>query len=683
MTVDMSQFTQLFFEEASENLSDMENLLLAITVDQPDFDDLDAIFRSAHSIKGSAGTFGFHDMTHVTHELETLLDKLRKKELILTTDMVDAFLDAGDILKCQLTAHQSDETVEQSRVDDICQRLQLLAGDNTSTETTKTNEPNKTEGQTYDIHFTLDESVSLESVFAELRGIGKLHIISGAPNYLLQLSTSAKPKEIHDNFSFALDDNELSIEITNEDDIFLGATEDDQKDAPVFSLFDQEIKAVKRKSENLDPTDDSTKQQYLEQDTVNTENDSKELLGTKPKEKAAQADSSIRVNTEKVDLLINQVGELVITQAMLAQTVSNVDPVEYENLVNGMEQLERNTRDLQESVMSIRMMPISFVFGRFPRVVRDLANKLNKKIKLALVGESTELDKGLVEKLADPLTHLIRNSIDHGIELPNDRIAAGKDPQGTITLRAFHQGSNVVIHVNDDGGGLNREKILEIAEQRGLDANNNMSNQEVYKLIFSPGFSTAEKITSVSGRGVGMDVVIRNIKDMGGTVDIDSQPGQGSTISIKLPLTLAIVDGMSIAVKDQIYIIPLTFISESLQAQKKDIKTVSGESKLIKVRDEYLPLFALHKIFNIDTDITNPEEGILVLIEANGKKVALLVDELIGQHQVVLKSLECNYRKVPHISGATIMGDGRVALILDLASIVEHKPIADVLKACG
>jgi two-component system, chemotaxis family, sensor kinase CheA len=388
---------------------------------------------------------------------------------------------------------------------------------------------------------------------------------------------------------------------------------------------------------------------------------------------AASAESSIRVSIEKVDQLINLVGELVITQAMLAQSASLLDVSALEQLQNGLNQLERNTRDIQESIMSVRMLPISFVFSRFPRVVRDVAGKLNKQVELKTLGESTELDKALIEKIADPLTHLIRNSLDHGIEMPEKRIAAGKPAHGTIILNAFHQGGNIVIEVSDDGGGLNRAKILGKAKERGLPVSDSMSDEAVWMLIFEAGFSTADVITDVSGRGVGMDVVKRNIADMGGRVELSSAEGHGTRTTIRLPLTLAILDGMSVAVGGQTFILPLGSIVESLQITDEELKTVSGDGRVLRVRGEYLPLLALHEVFSISAAVTEPKKGIAVIVEAEGKKTALLVDGLLGQHQVVIKSLESNYRKVPGMSGATIMGDGTVALILDVMALSSHR----------
>ncbi|HSI46229.1 MAG TPA: chemotaxis protein CheW, partial [Methylophilus sp.] len=381
--------------------------------------------------------------------------------------------------------------------------------------------------------------------------------------------------------------------------------------------------------------------------------------------------SSIRVGIEKVDQLINLVGELVITQAMIEQRVSALDPAENEGLINSVTQLTRNTRDLQESVMSIRMMPMDFVFSRFPRMVRDLAGKLGKKVEFVTNGATTELDKSLIERIVDPLTHLVRNSVDHGIEKPEVRRELGKSENGTLTLSAAHKGGSIVIEVTDDGGGLNRDRILAKAASNGLPVNESMSDSEVYSLIFAPGFSTAEVVTDVSGRGVGMDVVKRNISAMGGNIEIRSALGYGTTISISLPLTLAILDGMSVSLGKSLYVVPLNLIVETLQPRAEDLKTVTGEGLMVHVRGEYLPIIALHALFNHPTEITTPTDGVLLILEADGKKSALFVDRLVGQQQVVIKSLETNFKRIPGVSGATIMGDGSVALILDVPAITQ------------
>ncbi|MFY3653971.1 chemotaxis protein CheW, partial [Achromobacter xylosoxidans] len=384
---------------------------------------------------------------------------------------------------------------------------------------------------------------------------------------------------------------------------------------------------------------------------------------------ADKESTSIRVGVEKVDQVINLVGELVITQAMLAQTASTLDPVLHDRLLNGMEQLERNARDLQEAVMSIRMMPMDYVFSRFPRLVRDIAGKMGKQIELQTYGRATELDKSLIERIIDPLTHLVRNSLDHGIETPEKRVAAGKDPVGQLVLSAQHNGGNIVIEVSDDGAGLNREKILKKAMAQGLPVNENSPDDEIWQLIFAPGFSTAEKVTDISGRGVGMDVVRRNIQDMGGHVQLSCEPGNGTTTRIVLPLTLAILDGMSVRVGEETFILPLNHVTESLQPTNDQIYSVAGNERVMHVRGEYLPLVEMHRVFSVSDAQTDPTQAIAVIMQAEDRRFALLVDHLIGQHQVVVKNLESNYRKVPGISAATILGDGSVALIVDVFAL--------------
>ena len=393
--------------------------------------------------------------------------------------------------------------------------------------------------------------------------------------------------------------------------------------------------------------------------------------------------STLRVSVSKVDQLINLVGELVITQAMLAQKSRELDSTANQPLLAGLADLDRNTRDLQEAVMSIRMIPMSVVFNRFPRMLRDLAAKLGKKVDLVTQGESTELDKGLVEKITDPLTHLIRNSCDHGIELPEERRAKGKSETGTITLSATHQGGSILIEVRDDGRGLSREKLLTKAREKGIDAPDSMSDAEVWGLIFAPGFSTAAEVTDVSGRGVGMDVVKKNITALGGTVEIDSAEGYGMRVSVRLPLTLAIMDGMSVRVSDEVYILPLASVIESFQIKPSDINTVAQGAQVVKVRDEYMPVIELEQIFQVPRFEQNATSPIMVVVEADGQRVALMVDELVGQQQVVIKNLESNYRKVPNVSGATILGDGKVALILDTSGLVRRSGIKVVLTGEG
>jgi two-component system chemotaxis sensor kinase CheA len=698
MSIDMSQFYQVFFDEAAEHLASMEALLLALDLDALDADQLNAVFRAAHSIKGGSGTFGFTDMAEVTHILETLLDRVRKKEITLTHEMVDAFLQADDVLRGLLEAHQNGGIADEAASKAIRVKLERLTS-NPAVDRGQKNEgraqsaPGAAAGSspafvqhTYQIRFANTRSAfpsetHLKNLLVELSNIGKIGDQQiTADTVALSLTAPTSEAKLREIFSFFLGPQQLFIEeiginSRNADEQGYGFFDEPKPvkfEDPGYGFF-IEPAAIKSEVENAQGYGFFTEvenQATLPEPVLNTRKN--EIPGRRTTDRVTAAsggESSIRVSVTKVDNLVNLVGELVITQSMLAETVSNVDPVLHERLVDGLAQLERNTRELQESVMSVRMMPISLVFSRFQRVVRDGAVKLNKKVQLKIIGEGTELDKGLIEKISDPLTHLVRNSLDHGIELPAERIAKGKDPQGTITLLAAHQGGSIVIEVSDDGAGLNRERILAKAREKGMLVSDNMSDADVWQLIYAPGFSTATEVTDVSGRGVGMDVVRKNIDAISGRIEITSLHGKGSTITIRLPLTLAILDGLSVAVGDQIYIVPLGFISESLQPDAGDIKQISGQGEVVHVRGEYLPLIALHKLFNIQPRITNPAEGILVLLEAESKKVALLVDDLVGQHQVVIKSLETNYRKVPGVSGATIMGDGRVAMIIDVGAL--------------
>ena len=683
MSIDLTQFFQVFFEEAAEHLSTMETLLLGLDVSNPSMDDLNAIFRSAHSIKGGAGTFGFNDMTEVTHVLETLLDKLRKQEMTLTDEMVSAFLEAGDVISTQLAAHRGEGEVDQNEVKAVCEKLEQLTAAHSSFEVAAVAKnpapPAAPSQENADYGFFDDEPVSPVSVQATPE-----HSKAADPGYGFFDDAPASVEATDPGYGFFEDAPAAPVQKSSAQEEAQGygfftetPVEQVARETQQGYGFFQELPAVPPvavpTSQAVTPAP-VVKEAARPAAVAAPAAEAVAPANRRATDKAAAppAESSIRVSVEKVDQLINLAGELVITQAMLAQSAQEAISEGNERLQRGLYQLERNTRDLQEAVMSIRMMPISFVFSRFPRLVRDLAGKLNKQVELKTIGENTELDKGLIEKISDPMTHLVRNSLDHGIESPEKRIAAGKDPRGTITLKASHQGGNVVIEVADDGGGLSRSRILAKAKERGLPVRDDISDQEVWALIMEPGFSTAEVVTDVSGRGVGMDVVRRNIIELGGRLELDSVEGFGSRTIIRLPLTLAILDGLSISVGSETYIIPLNAIIESLQVSTDDLKTVSGEGQLLKVRGEYLPLVKVHEVFNTQPKARGLENGIAVIVEAEGKKTALFVDELLGQHQVVIKSLESNFRKMQGISGATIMGDGRVALILDVAALISH-----------
>jgi two-component system chemotaxis sensor kinase CheA len=716
MTIDISQFFQVFFDEAEELLAEKERLLLAVDISAPDAEDLNAIFRTAHSIKGGAATFGLNDMTEVTHILESLLDKIRKGEMALTSEHVDAFLVAKDILKMQLDGHRLGTPVNQDAVGDVRMMLQSLLHEPVKTVLPTASlifHPSISQAESfsitdaskrYRIELPMVAQRDVNALAAELGLLGKISIAAlDDQRFVLTLTTNESVDDIIAICSFILDPNDLKISeaptLTAEQSAEEQAVKAKMENEQGYGFFDpieppnademsddergygffqslEQIRAGAKGARAASPVLESASgSDAARNEVINVEAEpgetEKRTVAKRDGDKASVAESSsIRVSIEKVDQLINLIGELVITQAMIEQRTDSLDPMIHERLLNSVGQLSRNTRDLQEAVMSIRMMPMDFVFSRFPRMVRDLAAKLGKKVDFITHGASTELDKGLIERIVDPLTHLVRNSIDHGIEMPNARSAAGKSEAGRLFLSAGHQGGNIVIEVSDDGGGLNRERILIKAKQQGLPVSDGMVDSDVWQLIFAPGFSTAETVTDVSGRGVGMDVVKRNIGAMGGSVDIRSAKGFGTTISISLPLTLAILDGMSIKVGEEVYILPLGFVVESLQPDLDDIKEISGKGRVVKVRGEYLPLIPLYQMFGIEPRFTDPSQGIIVILEADGKKAGLFVDDLVGQQQVVVKNLESNYRRVTGISGATILGDGGVSLILDVAALL-------------
>jgi two-component system chemotaxis sensor kinase CheA len=650
---DLAQFHGVFFEEAGENLADMERLLLSIDEASADDESLNAIFRCAHSIKGGAATFGFQDVADLTHVMETLLDRLRRRELGITLPMIDTLLESGDALKHLLAGHQGSGG-EATDCSALVARIGALASGaapapaNAAPASAGAAVPADAGERVLDVAIGPLEQPQLADhlaeLFAEIPGLGSFEPADGGVADAerirrFRVITTVPDGELLDLFSFHVAREQVRI-------VEAGVTSSagpaaPAPDAAAYGFF------------------------------VDLPAPRPARVADRPAGGPNLEHSTIRVPVEKVDQLINLVGELVITQAMLAQTGRALDPVQHQAMTAGLTDLERNTRMLQESVMAIRMIPMGVVFNRFPRMLRDLAAKLGKQLELHTVGEDTELDKGLIEKITDPLTHLVRNAADHGIEMPDVRVAAGKSPHGTVTLAAAHQGGSIVIEVRDDGRGLNRDKLLAKAAERGLPVRDPMTDQEVYALIFEPGFSTVAEVTDVSGRGVGMDVVKRNITGLGGSVEIDSAEGYGMRVSVRLPLTLAIMDGMSVGVAEETYIVPLASVVESIRLSTDDVKSVGGSGRVVEVRNEYLPLVQLDELFDVPRAGSHAG-GIMIVVEADGARIALLVDELIGQHQVVVKNLEANYRRVPGVSGATILGDGRVALILDVSWLVRR-----------
>jgi two-component system chemotaxis sensor kinase CheA len=683
--IDLSQFYQVFFEEAGENLDNMEQMLLSIDLESADDEMLNAIFRCAHSVKGGAATFGFRDVAELTHQMETLLDKLRRHELAPNAGMVDVLLAAGDALKAQLARHQNGSAGAEVDTTDLLFNIKAFADGGAPTASPQ-REPAATAPSTPEaapltssvrqVELAVgpleqpEEADNLVELFKEIADLGTIEPLDAgrAADGMrrFKITTASSDNDLLDLFTFHIARERMVLQPLGPGFGFHAGAPGAPDPGPAiedagYGFFDDAPG-----SPNGTPAAGAAPSS-----TPATAPKAEPRPAAKADAKTAQAtDTTLRVSVEKVDQLINLVGELVITQAMLAQNGKHIDATLSQQMAAGMADLERNTRDLQEAVMSIRMIPMSMVFNRFPRMLRDLAAKLGKKVELVQVGEATELDKGMVEKITDPLTHLVRNSCDHGIELPAERLAKGKPEHGTITLSASHQGGSILIEVRDDGKGLNREKLIRKAREKGIDAPDTMSDAEVWALIFAPGFSTADEVTDVSGRGVGMDVVKRNITSLGGTVELDSAEGYGMSVKVRLPLTMAIMDGMTIGVGDESYILPLASVVESFQVKADMIKTIGNSARVVNVRDEYMPVVELERAFDVPRFDFEHVADIMVVAEAEGGRVALLVDELLGQQQVVVKNLEANYRKVEHVSGATILGDGKVALILDVGSLV-------------
>ncbi len=680
MSIDMAQFHQVFFEESFEGLDIMETGLLNLDMGDVDDEDINTIFRAAHSIKGGSGTFGFTSVSDFTHVMETLLDEMRDGRRQVTQVAVDVLLGSVDCLKEMLTAIQDEQEVDVASVAEYKKALEIELKGNDAAQ------PEENQGadliaediltasgeKTWRIAFSphtdlLKTGNDPVRMFRELATLGELTAtvdFQGVPDLFdldpeechlswnLDLVGKVSEVDIDDVFDWVEGDCDLAIQLIMAEDeaqYVLG----EQQTEPENSVGDKETGA---KNKTAPPA--PTKKVPTSKKTA-----------AKP---AAKGSSSIRVDTGKIDTLINMVGELVITQSMLSLVGEHFEMNKLDQLKRGLSQLERHIRELQESVMNIRMLPISFVFSRFPRLVHDLCTKLDKKIELVLVGENTEVDKTVVELLSDPLVHLVRNSLDHGIEMPADREAAGKPTTGTIILEAYHRGGNIVIEVKDDGKGLDKDMLRRKAVEKGLiDEDTNLTEKQTYELIFMAGFSTAAELSDISGRGVGMDVVRRNIQSLGGNIEIISELGKGTTIAIHLPLTLAIMDGQSIAVGDERFIVPLGAIIESINVKGSMINIVAGRGETFRLRGEYLPIVRMHEIFNVKTAVaTKLTEGLIVVVDGQGMRCGLFIDDLLGQQQVVIKSLEENYRKVEGVSGATILGDGSVALILDIPGLV-------------
>ncbi|MCF1426441.1 MAG: chemotaxis protein CheA [Shewanella sp.] len=660
MDIDLSQFSQVFFEESIEGLAVMEAELLILDVNNPDDESINTIFRAAHSIKGGSGTFGFTAVANFTHLLETLLDEIRDGRRKMLPEHVDILLHSVDVLRGMLDALMAESEYSDPKLQELEGRLtQALGNEQPATEMPQeaVETENIQQKITWKIHFVAGEHIMRCGndpmlMFNELREIGELKVTlcpCSLPSldtydpeacYLswdLELQTEHPQEKIKEAFEWVEDECQISYEQL---------------------IPDAQPQSSVAPSPQLEAAKPLTAQSQASSSAKAKSNES----------------GSIRVSTDKIDMLINMVGELVITQAMLGQ-IGQQEAISQESMLmlqQGLEQLASHTRDLQESVMQIRMIPISFAFNRFPRLVRDTSQQLGKKVELILKGEETELDKTVMEKIVDPMVHLVRNSLDHGLESPAERVAKGKPETGSITLNAYHQGGNIVIEIIDDGAGLNTEKILRKAIEKDLvSPDEELPDDAIHQLIFKPGFSTADAVSDLSGRGVGMDVVKRNIHELNGTIDLRSRKDEGSRFTIRLPLTLAILDGQLVRIGEHTYVVPLVSIYESLQVSEDRINRLSDEHELIRLRDEYVPVVKVYQEFGHQAEASEIKNGLIMVVDNSNEKVGLLVDELLAQQQVVIKNLEDNYTRIPGVSGATILGNGTVALIIDVAGLVE------------
>lgn len=680
MSIDLSQFHQVFFEESFEGLDIMESGLLELDPAAIDSEMINAIFRAAHSIKGGSATFGFTSVSEFTHVLETLLDEVRDGSRSISRDEVDLFLQSVDCLRALLEGLQAETEVDTTQSQALIKQFEAILGAGPAEQGGAESVESTGENAGWIVHFNPEPQIMTTGneplrMFNQLAELGELHIetdLSRLPafngmnvescytSWRLELRGAEIEKaQVEEIFEWVVDDAEITI-----DPLFI---EQQVVEQQVVEQQVSEPEAETSVSETASTVDEP------EIAAVAPIAKAPVAKGPVTKGKAAKTEGgSIRVDIDKIDTMINMVGELVITQSMLGQIGNEFSPDKLTKLQEGLQDLERNVQVLHESVMQVRMLPISVTFNRFPRMVRDLSRQLDKKIELVVKGEGTELDKTVMEKIGDPLVHLLRNSLDHGIEKPAERLAAGKPETGTVTLTASHQGGNIVIEISDDGKGLPKEKIRQKAVNSGLvNAQDTLSDEQIQDLIFQPGFSTADQVSDVSGRGVGMDVVRKNIQALGGSVAVSSTEGVGSTFTINLPLTLAILEGQLVRVGREIYVFPLVSILESLSVDRSEINTVGGSTNVLKLRDDYIPVIPLYEAFGIEPDSEEIENSLVVVVESEGVKVGLVVDELQAQQQVVIKSLESNYRSVEGISGATILGDGTVSLILDIPGVVK------------
>ncbi|KJY79641.1 chemotaxis protein CheA [Vibrio nigripulchritudo] len=685
MALDMNQLRKMFYEECRENLEVLETVLLDLDPDNVDLETINTIFRAAHSIKGGAATFNLLDISEFTHNVEAYLDEVRNGQMTLTRHSVDILLKSGDCITEMLEGYENETEVESALKDEVNKELAALLdtqGDTNADSSASPSEQVETtdSGNGSDTAKWLVSFIPHTDLFFSgndpLRIIGEIKELDPDCDIVCNMANLPELSELEPELCYLNWRMTISGEVAEEDIREIFEWVEDQ--------CDLDVQREQTEGENVAQPSSETEQTETVPQEPQPQSAAVPVPETKPKDnkkpaaagkpaKSESSVSSIRVDIDKVDSLINLVGELVITQSMLTEIGNDFTVDKLEKLKSGLDQLLQNSKDLQENVLNIRMLPMSFAFSRFPRLVRDLSGRLGKQVDLQIKGENTELDKTVLERIVDPLVHLVRNGIDHGLELPDERRENGKPEMGVIELNAFHQGGSIIIEVKDDGAGINCDKLWKKAQDKGVlppDARREeMTDKQIVNLIFAPGFSTAEEVSDISGRGVGMDVVRRNIEELGGHIEVESQLGTGSTFTISLPLTLAILDGQLVKVAGEVYVIPLLTIIESIQIDTQCVKHAAGGVELYRLREENIPVLRLHEEFEMG-ESGELEGRILCLVEAAGNRVGLLIDELLDQQQVVIKSLESNYSKVAGISGATILGDGSVSLILDIQGLI-------------
>lgn len=703
-----------FFIECRELLEDMEAGLIEMSEGSGDAETVNAVFRAAHSIKGGAGAFAFNDLVSFAHRFETTLDEVRGGRLEANGEVMAVFLRSADKLADLVAAAEEERQVDAEDTASLLADLAALTGDEIGEEAEAEEfddggfqpmtldfggidgaEPPTEESGPYKVEFTphpgllnrgnepalliraLGELGELDCQL-DLSQIGTLDsgIDETALKWTITLTTEVDESEIREVFEFVEDDCDLTISRAEGDShapFDLPPQAEEAPPPPVEEASVMETSEETTQSEPASESDESTAPRTDEATPSSPSTAKPDAQAPKAAgDNKARGVGSIRVDLDRVDRLINLVGELVVNQAMLSQSVVDAGLAASSAVATGLDEFKNLTREVQDSVMAIRAQPVRSLFQRMSRIVREAAAATGKSVRLRTEGEATEIDKTVIDLLADPLTHMIRNAIDHGLETPEKRSDLGKTPEGIVWLTAAHRSGRVVIEIADDGAGINRERVREIAESKGLISTDaNLSPNDIDNLLFLPGFSTAKEVSNLSGRGVGMDVVKQAIQKLGGRISISSKPGHGSTFSISLPLTLAVLDGMIVSVDEQTLVVPLTSVVETLRPDAQSVHSLGRDGTVIKVRDAYVPVVDIGRTLGFADQSSPPDREVFLLIEGEqaGQR-ALAVDKIVEQRQVVIKSLEDNYGHVEGVAAATILGNGRIALILDPDSLV-------------